>query len=227
MQHQAPFLHLYAIQKQVMMNKKLIAIALLCLVCLAAEAESRKEKSKYELRRHEVSLSVAGVPTRHFMDIYNYTFITEHGLRYGQSVANTYFEAATYEIEKVIPVISANYFYNTGLRSAFGASFSYEGGSDAFYRRSDGSLIGKENKNIITLMAYYRLSWLNRPWIRMYSLIGMGTSFSLEGYQEDEGGFALQFSPLCISVGQDIYGFAETGIGTGYFGVNIGIGYRF
>ncbi len=210
------------------MHKKLITAAVLALVCMGADAKRKGDKTTYELRKHEISASIAGVPTRSMIDGFCYPFLIEYDLGYGfQSLTNTYFEASTYEIEKTTPFISINYFYNKNHRWAFGASFSYERATDAFYSRTDNSLTNKDSKNIITAMAYARYSWLNRKYVRMYSTLGMGRSFSLENDFSEGEGFAMQVIPLGISVGKDIYGFAETGLGTAYFGINLGIGYRF
>ncbi len=200
---------------------------MLALVCLGTDAKRKDNKPAFELRKHEFSLGMGVVPTKSVIDGYNYLFMKDYGLRYITSLTNTYINASTYEIEKAYPLFSINYFYNKSRLSAFGASVSYEGGYNAFYKYSDDSLINKENKNIITAMVYYRLSWLNRPYVRMYSLIGMGASFSLEGDLRNENRFAMQVSPIGISVGKQLFGFAEAGLGTNYFGINFGIGYRF
>ncbi len=209
-----------------MMQKKLIIIAMAALTCLGAEAGTRGCKPGHELRKHEISVSAAGVPTRSVIDGFNY-FMKADVKTYLISLTNTYFNASTYEIEKTTPFMSVNYMYNRSHRWAFGASLSYERGTDAFYNNIDDSLVNMESKNIITAMAFARLTWLNRPFVRMYSMVGMGRSFSLEGELGDGDGFAMQVVPLGISAGRNLYGFAETGLGTSYFGINVGIGYRF
>ncbi len=212
-----------------MMHKKLVIAAVLALVCLGAEAKRKGDGPTYELRRHEISASIAGAPTRSVIGGFSYPFMGEYDLGYGfESLTNTYFGASTYQIERTTPFISINYFYNKNHRWAFGASLSYERATEAFYSRKDGSLINKDSKNVITAMVYARLSWLNRKHVRMYSMTGMGRSFSLEGeFYGDGEGFAMQVVPIGISVGKDLYGFAEAGLGTSYFGINLGMGYRF
>ncbi len=215
-----------------MMHNKLITTAVLAMVCLGADAKRRADIPGYDLNKHEISVGVAGVPTRSVIDEPIYHFMQKYDLGPGfQSLTNTYFHAATYEIEKATPLFSINYFYNRNQRWSFGASLSYESAGHAFYSRKDDSLINMDKRNIITAMAHVRLSWLNRRYVRMYSSIGMGRSFSLEGeFREHDGegmAFAMQVVPIGISIGKKLYGFAETGIGTSYFGLSAGIGYRF
>ncbi len=207
------------------MFKRILSAALLLLVCLGAEAQQKRE---YELRRHEVSFSGGFFPARGMIGGYDYNFSSANGLYYQNSLNETYFDASSYEIEKQLPYMALNYYYNFNKYLALGASLSYEGGSKAFYYHKDDSLINKEVKNVLTTMVYLRSSWFNRKYVRMYSLIGLGASYSMEGdYDYGYEHFAIQFSPLCISVGKDIFGYIESGIGTGYFGYNFGIGYRF
>ncbi len=201
-----------------MMTKKLMTLALLALACISMEAGTRK---------HEISFSGGYVPGRWFGG-YDFSYMKKNDLHNSPSLNDTYFDASTYEIEKSSLAWSLNYAYNFNKTIALGAVFSYEGGSQSFYRRSDNSLINKENKNILTTMAVFRASWLNRKFIRMYSQIGAGASYSMEGnfkYPIDH--FAFQISPVGISVGKQLYGHLELGVGTVYMGFNIGIGYRF
>ncbi len=209
-----------------MMQKRLIIIMAAVLVCLGMEASPKGSKPGYDLRKHEISFSIGAVPTRSVIDGFNY-FMKADVHSYLISLTNTYFNASTYEIEKTTPFMSVNYMYNRSHRWAFGGSLSYENSSDAFFKNNDDSLVNMESKNIITAMAFARLTWLNRPFVRMYSMVGMGRSFSLEGELGDGDGFAMQVVPLGISAGRNLYGFAETGLGTSYFGINVGIGYRF
>ncbi len=196
---------------------------LLLLVCVGAEAG---EKRDYDLKRHEVSLGIGFLPSRNIVSGYHYSFIP--GNRMSYSLNSTYFDSMTNVVEIQNPYIGLNYFYNFNKYVALGGTFSYEGGSRSIYSHKDDSLMKRESKNILTAMANFRVSWLNRKYVRMYSLIGMGFSFSAEGdFDDSEHHYALQFSPLGISVGNKLYGFLEAGVGTSYLGCNFGIGYRF
>ncbi len=201
-----------------MMRRKLITFALLVLVSMNIDAADR---------RHEISASVGFVPGKWFAG-YDFDYLMKDGYYPSSALTDKYFDANTYEVEKSSLAWSLNYAYNFNRVIAAGAVLSYEGGSRAFYRRSDNSLMNKENKNIITTMATFRAAWLNRKYVRMYTLIGAGAHYSMEGdYDYPINHLALQFSPVGISFGKNLYGHIEFGVGTIYMGFNAGIGYRF
>ncbi len=209
------------------MKRKLMTVAWLTLLSLGIQASPRDGKPTFELKKHEVSFSGSIIPGKWFAG-YDFNFLPEHDLLHSNSLTNNYFDASVYEIEKTTLAWSLNYAYNFNRFIAVGATLSYEGGSRAYYTHSDDNLVNKENKNYLTTLAFFRASWLNRPYVRMYSLIGAGASYSMEGdYSYPIEHLAFQFSPLCISFGKALYGHVELGIGTLYMGANIGIGYRF
>ncbi len=200
------------------MNRKLMTFALLAMLCLNLGAAER---------RHEISVSGGYVPG-HWFAGYDFNYLMKNGIYYNTSFADTYFDASTYEVEKSTLTWSLNYLYNFNKTIAVGAVLAYEGGSQAFYKRSDDSLINKENKNILSTLATFRATWLNRRYVRMYSLIGAGARYSMEGdFSYPINHLAFQIAPLGISVGKDLYGHVEFGVGTLYMGFNLGIGYRF
>ena len=93
------------------------------------------------------------------------------------------------------------------------------------------------SKNYITPMAAFKIHWLNRKLVRMYSSFGMGVSvcISKEGDINHPAPAvvsyslspAFQLNPVGITVGKRIYGFAEAGIGNVFCGGRAGIGFRF
>ncbi len=209
------------------MKRKLMIIMVLALSCISMSAGSRGGRQGFELRKHEVSVSGAVAPAK-FIAGYDFNFLRKAGLDYGHSLADKYFDAATYEVEKTSLLWSLNYYYNINRLFAVGASFSYEGGSNSFYSRADDSLINRESKNILTTMAHFRVSWLNRTLVRMYSEVALGAAYSMEGdYTEPIEHVTFHLAPVGISVGKSLYGFAELGVGTYYIGTRFGIGYRF
>ncbi len=211
------------------MNRKLTTILLLTLACLSMDARKTDGKPAFELKRHEISVSGGYLPGMWFAG-YGYDYPGEIGRYWGRdhypSLEKTHINASIYEIEKCSLAWTFNYFYNFNRFIAIGPSLTYTNGSSSFYRRNDDSHVTTEKAHFITAMANFRFSWLNRPYIRMYSLAGVGKAFSLNGMDMD-GYTAFQLSPVCISVGKDIFGFAEVGFGINYAGGNIGIGYRF
>lgn len=71
-------------------------------------------------------------------------------------------------------------------------------------------------------LASVRFNYFNRPYVRLYSAVGMGF------YADKEGAnFQLQGVPFGVSFGGRVFGYAELGIGTLFMGGNIGIGYKF
>ncbi len=211
-----------------MMHKKLITFAILALVCLGADAKRKYNKPPFELRRHEFSAGIGGFSTnRLFGD--DFSFMKKYGLERVISLTNIYFTASTYSVEMTTPHIELNYFYNFNKHWALGASFSHDSMTRSFYDRTTGHEVSREALNSISPMIYARATWLNRPYVRMYTTYGLGVMLSLknEVTPKTEVLPATQFNPIGISVGGKLYGFAETGIGTSYFGGIVGIGYRF
>ncbi len=209
------------------MSRKLVITLLLVLSGLSLNAGTWKDHPGFILKKHEISVSVAAIPSRALAG-YDFNFLAKAGIGYGNTLANTYFNAATYNIEKSTLLWSLNYLYNINRILAIGASVSYEVGSDAYYYRSDNSLFSKESKNVFTTMAHIRSSWLNRPLVRMYSQLSVGAAYSMEGdFDYPYEHITFQIAPVGISVGKDIYGYAELGFGIAYVGCNFGLGYRF
>ncbi|MCQ2276430.1 MAG: hypothetical protein MJZ87_05765 [Bacteroidales bacterium] len=92
--------------------------------------------------------------------------------------------------------------------------------------------------SFITLMPSVRFTYLNRPWVRLYSGIDVGCSYLFDSRDrasskednEESGNnkflFACNISPIGLEVGKKFYGLLETNIGYDSF-VKIGIGARF
>lgn len=79
-------------------------------------------------------------------------------------------------------------------------------------------------------MPVVRFTWLNRRWVRMYTSLGLGATFATgvdyetERFNDDL--FAFQFTPIGISVGRSLFGFAEVGVGA-QGALMMGVGYKF
>lgn len=69
-------------------------------------------------------------------------------------------------------------------------------------------------------------NWFTRERINIYSGIGYGT---LGGYVDGDGcpSHGLQLTPIGVSYGKRLFGFAELGTGWMFFPARAGIGYRF
>lgn len=112
-----------------------------------------------------------------------------------------------------------------------GLAFSYYGEYGTFYNNSDFSLAARSRSHAVTLMPAARFTWLNRKLVRMYSSLGLGATFGFGELDHDtdyfrETSVALQFTPIGISVGRSLFGFAEIGLGA-QGALMLGIGYKF
>lgn len=140
----------------------------------------------------------------------------EMGVRYGEERSTDAF-AVAYNY-RITPILEA------------GGVFSYAGFYRNRYATESGAVTGRYRDHYYTLMATVRLSWLNRPWIRMYSSLSLGAQWERERLYDGEkyghSGMTGQLSLLGLSVGRRFFGFVEVGFGA--LGTTIfGVGYRF
>lgn len=130
-------------------------------------------------------------------------------------------------------VYSLDYAYRFNRTISFGASFNYACVTTKYHNLSDDSHAGGINQHYMSVMPMLRAYWLNSKYVCLYSALGLGVTVerSVEkignhSYVSVDTLFAGQFTPLGLSVGKRLYGFAEFGVGTQ--GVIIGgIGYKF
>ena len=80
-----------------------------------------------------------------------------------------------------------------------------------------------------------RFSYLNRRNVRLYSSVGIGYGLCLERTKDSNGALTqsyksafvpVQFTPIGVSVGRRLYGFAELTVGS-MANLSAGIGFRF
>lgn len=129
-------------------------------------------------------------------------------------------------------IISAEFDLNfrRWFTLTIGAGFS--GAWQPLYDAVTGKKTGRNSGFTVSLLPEARFNWLNRDLVRMYSAIGLGLTFS--AYDERDYNNmeltlypAFQFTPVGISAGRKVYGFAEVGMGTQFFGGMVGMGFRF
>lgn len=78
----------------------------------------------------------------------------------------------------------------------------------------------------VSLLPQVRFTYLNRPMVKLYSSVGVFFGWYKNG--DDTGMFpVVQLVPIGVSVGDKVFGFAETCIGTTVIGGIIGVGFRF
>lgn len=111
-----------------------------------------------------------------------------------------------------------------------GAVVNYYGEYSKLYGSHDWTLVGHDRTHYISVMPVVRFTWLNRKWVRMYSSTGLGLTMEYGEYGPDSSYrdllVAFQFTPIGISVGRSLFGFAEVGVGV-QGALMIGIGYKF
>lgn len=93
---------------------------------------------------------------------------------------------------------------------------------------------------IVTLMPSVRFTYLNRPWVRLYSGIELGcgylfdsrdfsSSSAKKGDDSEKSSnflFAFNVTPIGLEVGKSFFGLLETNLGYDAL-VKVGVGYRF
>lgn len=205
--------------------KRLLLLAILLLspsLILAAEpgaAPLQKPKIPFQ-KQHEVRLSAGAWPTT-----------TDLSLPYfiNKIDRTRIYESPTY----ATGAFTLSYDYRFKRWFDLGVALGYYGEFGSTYSNVDNSKIGNNSSQYISIMPVVRFTWLNRPWVRMYSSLGVGmvvktgsTYSGLKQYRFNETGWCAQFSPFGISVGRALFGYAEVGVGM-HGALIVGIGYKF
>ena len=111
-----------------------------------------------------------------------------------------------------------------------GAVVNYYGEYSKLYGRDGWTLAGRDRTHYVSVMPLVRFTWLNRKWGRMYSSTGLGLTIEYGEYGHASSYrdvlVAFQFTPIGISVGRSLFGFAEVGAGV-QGALMMGIGYKF
>mgnify|MGYP000594446876 CR=1 FL=1 len=221
-----------------------LAIMAASVLFMSSPVSGREKKDTgFQLRKYEFSLG-AGVASALHGSFVNY--IGDPG-----SISDIYQNAEYYDRKRYTSSFTFNFVYNFTKVLAIQTGVSYYGGSWTFFRRESGSDYGgyKSGKDKVLLdnrinylvpMVTLRVSWLNRKLVRLYSSVGLGLEIPFAQkcgfdtndpryYMVAHSGFTLA-AQLCfvgISVGKNVYGFFETGVGNLYSGCCAGVGYRF
>lgn len=96
------------------------------------------------------------------------------------------------------------------------------------YDNNKADVLYRDRGVVFNIAPQARFNWVKRPIFRMYSSVGIGLTVVSYGHSNSiEPSF--QFVPLGMSVGKDVFFFAELGGGTGtnFMGYHLGLGYRF
>lgn len=204
------------------MKKLLVAILLSISACAFAG------------NRGEIFFSASVYPGRLAFG-YNY-YENSYDILGVSGLEGKYLTSEYYSRELTTNTWTLGYTYNFTKVIALQATLSYEGGWCTFYRWDTGGEVWNSSDNYITAAGHFKVNWLNRKIVRLYSSAGLGVSVeiikkpqpgSLWNPPETNVKPAFQICPFGISVGRRVYGFAEIGLGTIYAGGCIGVGYRF
>lgn len=207
------------------MNKIILAAALMMLAW--AEGQAAERQTDFKLRRHEFALGVNWVPVQ-TMDGATFSYGFDK-----PSIGSIYEAAEDYMRVVTSGSWSFSYGYNFNRIFTLGALFSYEGVVSQRLNKPDDSVVFNNYEHHFTVLPVARFNWLNRPWFRMYSSVGVGVrrfyscSHEWRQYKWNDTMIAAQLVPVGISFGGKFFGYAEAGVGTIYIGLSIGIGYRF
>lgn len=105
-----------------------------------------------------------------------------------------------------------------------GGIHDHHPGSDMYYSKEQISEASTTYECNLMLTLY--ANWITREKIKIYSGIGYGT---MGGYVYADGrpAHGFQITPIGVSFGKRLFGFAELGTGWMFFPARAGIGYRF
>lgn len=192
------------------MKKQLVLSVVLC-VLLSAMTTSAASAQEF-VPQHEVRLSAGWIPSLiGYVDYdLNYNLLEHKGATY---VSGAWTLSYSCRIKKWFEV---------------GGALSYYGYYTSTFSNFDNSKLYGYNLHYISVMPTFRFSWLNRPFVRLYSTIGLGVMVEAERWLHRSTNLYLsaQFTPVGIAVGKSLFGFAELGFGTQGMAL-VGIGYRF
>lgn len=135
--------------------------------------------------------------------------------------------------------ISVAYSYNALYWLSVGASFTYAGVYQNQYDRITTQKVGKKDSHNFMLIPTARFTYLQRPFVRLYSALGVGLGLSRTNESNRDtnyiprndyvdGGWyvPVQFTFFGMSIGHKLFGYTELGAGAkGVF--IIGMGYKF
>ena len=128
-----------------------------------------------------------------------------------------------------------HYYYQVKPWCQVGFRATFEGAGYTHYTDSTRTAISdKYSMGFVTLMPSVRFTYLNRPWVRLYSGVDLGVSYlwddrgssQSEKSSQQNVSCAFNITPIGITVGKSVYGLLETNFGYASY-VVVGIGCRF
>lgn len=128
---------------------------------------------------------------------------------------------------------NVHYYYQVTHWCQVGMKTVVEGSKLTYYTDTTKRVIDHVSQDVLlSFMPSVRFTYLNRPWVRLYSSVDVGVGFFLSstGGSDGESGnkalFAFNVTPIGVSVGKKFYGLFELNAGYDAI-VKVGIGARF
>lgn len=199
----------------------LSSIALWGMPCVMAQEPSISERP-----RHYVQFSI-GDPL--FNQIYSST-------GWYSDQANEWFKPDVYDAAySLLPTFSLSYYYAVKPWLHVGGEVYVAGEYHVVHDRISNQRKGVSGTTSLSVLPTIRFQYLNRPLVGLYSGLSLGLYMAMEQGVElydpdDYNDFyllpAFQLTALGVRVGNQVYGFAEIGVGNKGI-ANIGIGVHF
>lgn len=128
---------------------------------------------------------------------------------------------------------NVHYYYQVTHWCQVGVKTVVEGSKLTYYTDTTKRVIDHVSQDVLlSFMPSVRFTYLNRPWVRLFSSVDVGVGFFLSstGGRNGESGnkalFAFNITPIGVSVGKKFYGLFELNAGYDAI-VKVGIGARF
>ena len=128
---------------------------------------------------------------------------------------------------------NVHYYYQVTHWCQVGMKTVVEGSKLTYYTDTTKRMIDHVSQDVLlSFMPSVRFTYLNRPWVRLYSSVDVGVGFFLsstggsDGESRNKPLFAFNITPIGVSVGKKFYGLFELNAGYDAI-VKVGIGARF
>ena len=200
------------------LKSMMIAAIILCGTSMNAQAQN----NDYYQTKDEVGITIGGPSNSQIINVFSEMFgIMGSALVTSVATGGQYTGYTTYENEKNIPAISAEYFHHLNKTGTFQKN---EGSGDATVKSKEK--VGSAKKYFITVMPAVKFDWLRQKNYGLYSKLAFGLTYMYEQEKQDNqngekelhsdskvmGNF--QASLLGIEAGSEKFrGFAELGVG--------------
>ncbi len=216
--------------------KRLILLSIALVMTAAVSAQSLNDSKPlklgpngYEHYNHEIRLTIGASPIDHLYWGWGDAFV---GYNDDLIHPNDFLYDGAY---KNSCGYALSYMYSPRKWLSFGLYAGYTGWWQSQFSSTTNELNSTKYEHHIMIVPTVRFSYLNRRYVRLYSSLGIGYGLCLERTKDSNGAvvqaykttFApVQFTPIGVSVGRRLFGFAEVTVGS-MANLSVGIGYKF